>query len=96
MLLADLVIVWVGVVLLVGFVGFFVIVIGAVLRFFAFLFRPLFRNERRLRRHAEAPPMPAARFCENPRCGCLNPGGARYCARCGHVLGPVTNVDSYG
>lgn len=37
-----------------------------------------------------------ARLCPHPRCGHVNRGEARYCARCGTTLGPMTDVDRYG
>ena len=36
------------------------------------------------------------RACPHPRCGHVNRGDARYCARCGTALGPPTDVDRYG
>jgi hypothetical protein len=41
-------------------------------------------------------PRASARICPNPRCGHVNRGDARYCARCGMALGPPTDVDRYG
>jgi hypothetical protein len=41
-------------------------------------------------------PRVSARICPHPRCGHVNRGAARYCARCGTALGPPTDVDRYG
>jgi hypothetical protein len=38
----------------------------------------------------------STRTCPHPRCGHVNRGDARYCARCGTALGPPTDVDRYG
>ncbi len=87
MLLADLqVFVVLGVVLLVGFAGFFVVVIGSVIRALACAFRTLVGAL-----FGADPPDPGIppntlAACPNTRCGYLNPPQARYCARCGSRL----------
>lgn len=94
MLLADIII-WVGVILLVGFVGFFAVLLTAVVRFFRFLFRLLFG----VGSHGQItvpPPRPGGRLCTNPLCGHQSAGGARYCGRCGQALGSAVDVDRYG
>lgn len=50
--------------------------------------------EQRIETSASEPA--AQRICPHPRCGHVNPGAARYCARCGTALGPPTDVDRYG
>ena len=85
MALADFVFVWVGGALLIGFVGFFVVLLMAVFRLLGRGFRALFpaHAEYSGQRHLEAL---APQVCGQPRCGYLNRGDARYCARCGSAL----------
>jgi hypothetical protein len=88
--------VWVLVIFLVGFIGFFVVVAVMVVRLIGFVGRALFgrasaenQPERQRRGHH-------GRLCPQPRCGHVNAAEARYCARCGQPLGVVCDVDAYG
>lgn len=89
MMLADggIFFVWIGGVLLIGFVGFFAVLLTMVARFFSFLLRggrSLVNGTPRL-----DPPAPAGqRACPNRRCGHTNRRDARYCARCGMQMTP--------
>lgn len=97
MLLADgFVVVWIIGALLIGLVGFFAILLSAVVRLVCFTFRWLARGVSGARPvgHAELTSPP--RRCRHPRCGHLNPGAARYCARCGHRLHATIDDDCYG
>ncbi len=96
MLLADMVIVWVGGLLLSGFVGFFTLVIAAIARVLRAIFRAVFGGQYRSRGAAQSPPQKTLRACPQPRCGFLNPGHARFCARCGHALQGVDDAARYG
>lgn len=79
MLLADggITVAWVFVVLGFGFLGFFAVLLSAIGRLVG-------RVAGRVA-HALGH-VPGRRACGQPRCGHLNPGRARYCARCGHPL----------
>jgi hypothetical protein len=90
------VLVLVGGVLLVGFFGFFAAVLVALGRFVSFVFRMLLGGGRKAGESKRPVRLPAERVCGHPRCGHVNPGGARYCARCGSSLGPLVDIDSYG
>ncbi len=89
MILADgIVIAWFAGVLLLGFVAFFITILAAIVR----LARRVLRSAARLigpalptsAGRAGAPAF--ARLCSRPRCGYLNAGNARFCARCGQPL----------
>ena len=96
MLLADFVVVWVGGLLLIGFVGFFALLVVAVVRVFRSLFRVLFGSSCNADPTEDPPSGETVKACPQLRCGYLNPGHARYCARCGHPLDGVDDVDRYG
>jgi len=93
---ADITLVWVGGILVVGFLGFFVVAIASLSRLFSFVFRAITG----VSRPANAARAPAAesnvRACPRPRCGYLNRPEARYCARCGSQLDAEVEVDHYG
>lgn len=95
MVLADFGFAWFGIILLVGFLGFFVVLLAAALRVVGAIWRAIIGSGRRAgpaRHTTQASP----HVCENPRCGYLNSGNARYCARCGHTLGHTAGLSSYG
>lgn len=95
MTLADFGFVWIGGALLIGFFGFFAVVLTALARMVRFVLRAALPRD-----HDEDVPEVSAsaapRLCMQPRCGHLNPPGARYCARCGSSLGHENNVEHYG
>lgn len=46
--------------------------------------------------HRALPPPPPARVnCGHARCRALNPGGARFCRRCGKMLGSSEEIAAY-
>ncbi len=95
MLLADLVVLWIGGLFLLGIIGFFVMAATFVVRFFAFIFRALFGCPEQ----AAGGMLTSAgrrRVCPHRRCGQLNPPTARYCGRCGRALRMAYDVDAYG
>jgi len=95
MLAADAVI-WIGLLLLVGFVGFFVVVIVMGVRLIGYVFRALFgtssTDDKRELPHAAR----NGRRCPRPACQHVNPSRAQFCARCGQPLGAFCDVDAYG
>jgi hypothetical protein len=85
MALADFVLVWVGGALLIGFVGFFAVLLMAVFRLVGRAFRALFPAQAEYHAQSRLDVL-APQVCGQPRCGYLNRGAARYCARCGSAL----------
>lgn len=96
-MLADggIVFVWVVGALLIGFAGFFIILLAAIGRVLRGVWRavtwPLAGNSR----GASALP-PTPRTCPQPRCAHVNAPDARYCGRCGGALGPRGGGDGHG
>ena len=95
MLLGDSVIVIVVGLILIGIIGFFVMLVALGVRFIGFVVRAVSgagRTEPRKR------PLSGKRGdpCPHPRCGHANRPGARYCARCGRSLHQPNTVDAYG
>lgn len=88
--------VWVGGILLLGFLGFFVMVIAVLGRFVRSVIRALAGKPWQGGAAGSPAGGRAERICQHPRCGHLNPGDARYCGRCGSNLGPPEDVDHYG
>ena len=93
MLLADSFIFVVGLLFLIGIVGFFVMIVVLVVRFFGFFWRLITGSSRR---PAAARFEPRHDVCPHQRCGHVNRQGAFFCARCGRSLHPRSNVDAYG
>ena len=84
------------VILVLGFIGFFVVLAVMITRLVGYVMRSLFGASRhRSGLAAEAPAGPV-RICPDPRCAHVNTAAARYCARCGQSLGAVCDVDAYG
>lgn len=107
MVLADAVVLWIAVLLAIGFVGFFVVLLGLAVRVVKALLRLAawpFRGLCGCARSSSAPDaLPRAvprrsgpARCPVPRCGHVNPPAARYCARCGRPLSGEPDVDDYG
>jgi len=92
-MIADAGIVWFGLILVIGFVGFFVVLVSAVIRFLVFLGRTM-TPKRQIGESASTPAdRDALSVCTNDRCGFLNQPGAKFCARCGRPLNRG-NLDS--
>lgn len=97
MLLADgFIVVWIIAVLLIGLVGFFAILLSAVVRLLRFTFGWLAGGLGGSGPVSHVELTSAPRRCGHPRCGHLNPAAARYCARCGHRLHATIDDDCYG
>lgn len=86
----------VGLLVLAGVIGFFVMSVALALRAGGFVLRALFGSA-----NSEAPPHNAFRVqqgplvCPHRRCGHLNQRGARFCARCGRSLRGGPDMDAY-
>lgn len=74
--------VWVGGLLLLGFLGFFVMALVLSMRVFGFVMRGVFGARRDEPAGAALPSF----LCRQPGCGFSNVSGARFCARCGRPL----------
>jgi hypothetical protein len=80
----------------VGLIGFFVMAVVLVLRVLRAAGRALFGPA-----HGSAvrpPPLPGAdrQVCPHERCGHVNRGMSRFCARCGRPLRRPADIDAYG
>jgi len=85
--MADgMVLLWFVVILLVGFVAFFVLLIAGVLRLIGFFVRGLFGGWWRSADRSRGKVLRAPRICLNHHCRHVNRPDARYCARCGLPL----------
>ncbi len=84
-MLADVVFVWFGGVLLIGFIGFFVVVLSLLGRALRAIGRALSGSEYHSEGHLTING-DKVRICGVEHCGYLNRGHARYCARCGSPL----------
>lgn len=93
MVLADSVMLVVGLMLL-GVVGFFFMVLALAVRLVRFVCRALLGSAADAPRSARAARLRTP--CSNRQCGHPNRAGARYCARCGRPLDGQVNVDAYG
>ena len=86
----------VGLLILAGMVGFFVMAVALALRLGGFMMRTLFGGT-----DATAPKrsvyLPAGNqhICPHRRCGHLNQRSARFCARCGRPLRGGGGTDAY-
>ena len=97
MLLADgFVLLWVGVVFIVGLLGFVVVLLASAARALRFVFRVLTGGAWRERPRRSPRRTGWGRLCGNSRCGHVNPDGARYCARCGRPLNAGFDDERYG
>lgn len=82
--------VWFGGMVVIGAFGVLGALLSGVSRFVRRLLNPAARHTR------PTPRQPAVRLCPQSRCGHMNVGEARYCARCGRPLLPLTSSDSHG
>ena len=87
---------WIGVVFVAGLLGFFVVLLASVARFFRFVFRVLTGAAWRVPQVPPARRTGWGRLCGNPRCGHVNRDAARYCARCGRPLNAGFDDQRYG
>jgi len=88
---------WIAGLLLVGFLGFFLVLVTMVFRFLGWVWRALAGTESD-RRKIAAPRDPDGRrrICPDPRCGHSNRPAALYCGRCGRPLRQPYDVDAHG
>lgn len=78
-----------------GFIGFFVILVTIIFRVLAFVARNIAGTEAR-ERGMRGGVAPGAGVCPNTLCRHVNRPSARYCARCGRPLGRWRDLDAYG
>ena len=77
---------WVVAVLLVGLLGFFLVVATLVVRFVGWVFRVLTGRRQRPTRVDSRPNPGRQMICPHVGCGHVNGPLALYCARCGRPL----------
>ena len=88
---------WIAGLLLVGFLGFFLVLVTMVFRFVGWVVRALIGGGS-ANRTINAPNDHAGRrmSCPHPGCGHSNRATALYCGRCGRPLRQPYDVDAYG
>lgn len=98
MFLADAgIALWILTLLLVGLVGFAVMVVALFFRFLGWAFRTIIGAGSRDSRKDKPQSPPTRRvICQHPDCGHENEPTALYCARCGRPLRRTYDVDAYG
>lgn len=88
---------WIIVILLVGLLGFFLVLATMVVRFLGWVFRALTGRLGAEERADALPGNPERRvICPHPGCGHTNGPTALYCARCGRPLRRAYDVNGYG
>jgi len=87
---------WIAGLLLVGFLGFFLVAVTMAFRFIGWVFRALTGGG--AGQQAGSPNAGGARrmVCPHPGCGHHNRPTALYCGRCGRPLRQAYDVDAYG
>jgi len=93
---AEATVFWIVVLLAVGFIGFFVAVLVIMGKVLGKTFRMIFGRRRPRSSNTGAGSWLPPRACENPACGYLNRGDARYCARCGAATGRDRDTTHHG
>ena len=89
--------IWVVGLLLVGFLGFFLVAVTMVFRFIGWIFRGL--TGANAANKPENVPRGRDRdqqVCPHPGCGHTNVATAFFCGRCGRRLRRTYDVDAYG
>jgi hypothetical protein len=88
---------WIAGLLLLGLLGFVVMVVALLFRFMGWVFRALIGGSAARHRSDQAPGRADRRMlCPHPGCGCTNGPTALYCGRCGRPLRRTYDVDAYG
>jgi hypothetical protein len=95
MMLAEAILVWVGIVFAIGFLGFFVVLLGLAFRLLRYVFRVLARKPAR-GMDSVVPVIGRRVTCSQPRCGHANRAGAKYCSRCGAPLAAALHAEYQG
>jgi hypothetical protein len=88
---------WIAGLLLVGFLGFFLVLVTMVFRFIGWIVRSLL-GLGSPDRSVAVPGYHVGRrlVCPHPGCGHSNRATALYCGRCGRPLRQTYDVDAYG
>ena len=88
---------WIAGLLLVGFLGFFLVLVTMVFRLIGWIVRALI-GAGPARKEIAAPHdrVGRRRICPDTRCGHSNRATALYCGRCGRPLRQPYDVDAYG
>ena len=97
MLMADAgITVWIIGLLLVGVLGFVVMVLALVFKFFGWTLHALFGGRRRKPGYLKHDQVGRRLICPRADCGHSNDPRALYCGRCGRPLRRTYDVDAYG
>ena len=88
--------VWVVGLLLVGFLGFFLVAMTMVFRFVGWIFRALTGANGAGKQESVAHGRGRRLICPHPGCGHANVPTAFFCGRCGRPLRRTYDVDAYG
>lgn len=89
-------ILWIGLLFVIGIAGFFVMSVVLVVRFIGYVGRLVFGGGSPTKRVQAAARDRQGVVCSHPRCGHANPFGARYCRRCGRAFRAAYEFDTYG
>ena len=99
MLIADAgITLWIAGLLLIGLLGFFVVLVTMVFRFIGWVFRGVVGTSGRRRRvgAAQVDPLRQRLVCPHQGCAHANSPIALYCGHCGRPLRQTYDVDAYG
>ena len=88
--------IWIIGLLLVGVLGFVVMVLALIFRFFGWTLRAIFGGRRRKAGRLEHGHAGRRLICPHKGCGHSNDPRALYCGRCGRPLRRTYDVDAYG
>jgi Na+-transporting methylmalonyl-CoA/oxaloacetate decarboxylase gamma subunit len=88
---------WIAGILLIGVLGFFLVLVTLMVRFIGWVFRSITGTPARHKRVSGPPANPSRRMvCPHPGCAHTNGPTALYCGRCGRPLRRTYDVDAYG
>lgn len=88
---------WVAGLVLIGFIGFFLVAVTMVFRFIGWALRALIGGTAASKQAGMSPADRGRRMiCPHPGCGHSNGPTALFCGRCGRPLRQTYDVDAYG
>ena len=87
---------WIAGLLLIGFFGFFLVVVTMVLRFIGWIFRKLAGSDGSGQVGVARAAGARRLICPHAGCGHSNIPTALFCGRCGRPLRRTYDVDAYG
>jgi hypothetical protein len=87
---------WIAGLLLIGFLGFFLVAVTMVFRFIGWVIRRLIGDDASENVGAGGARGGRRLVCPHPGCGHANRPTALFCGRCGRSLRRAYDVDAYG